>query len=101
MSIQKKFNPKNPDCKVTFNVVKDISKSGSRANLAGDFNNWDIESLPMTKQKNGDFSVSVNLKNGSEYQFRYLIDGNAWHNEKEADRFVPNGFQGTNSVVKV
>jgi len=33
--------------------------------------------------------------------YAIFIDGNALQNEKDADRFVPNGFYGTNSVVKV
>jgi hypothetical protein len=55
----------------------------------------------MKKLKGGEFSVSVDLKKGREYQFKYLLDGRAWLNEAEADKHVPNEFQGENSVVIV
>lgn len=100
MSLKKKFDEKKPVCKVTFVLSNEIANSASRVNLAGDFNDWDMESLPMKKVK-GTFSVSVSLKKGQEYQFKYLIDGREWLNEQEADKLVPNPFQSQNSVVVV
>ena len=55
----------------------------------------------MKKLKGGEFSVSIDLEKGREYQFKYLIDGLGWLNEKEADRHVLNGFQTENSVIIV
>ena len=46
----------------------------------------------MKKQQKGDYSVSLNLiwKSGKRIpQFRYLVDGNVWLNENEADKLVP------------
>ena len=99
MSLKKQFDAKKHVCKVTFTLAEDMADSSNRVNLAGDFNNWDIESIPMKKLKNGDYSVSVNLKDGMEYQFRYLVEGLGWLNELEADKQVLNGFQTENSVV--
>ncbi len=45
------------------------------------------------------YAVSLNLLKGKEYQFKYLIDGDSWMNEKEADKLVANQFQTTNSVI--
>jgi len=101
MSIKKQFDIKKRICKVTFTLAKDIAISANRVNLAGDFNNWDIESIPMKKNKGGEFSVSVDLKQGREYEFKYIIDGWTWLNEKDADKYVSNGFQTDNSVVVV
>ncbi len=101
MSLVKNLNGNNPVCKVTFSMAKDITKSAFSGNLAGDFNNWDTESIPMKKHKGGEYSVSVELIKGREYEFKYLIDGSGWFNEKEADKFVPNEFQNENSVVIV
>ena len=53
----------------------------------------------MKKQKDGSFAVTLNLAKDSEYQFRYLINGSEWHNDWEADKYVPNPFSGDNSVV--
>ena len=99
MSLKKQFDAKKHVCKVTFTLAEDMANSSNQVNLAGDFNNWDIESIPMKKLKNGDYSVSVNLKDGMEYQFRYLVEGLGWLNEIEADKYVRNGFQTENSVV--
>ena len=66
--------------------------------LVGDFNDWDESSHPMTKLKDGRFKLDVKLDPDNEYQFRYLVDGE-WHNEWEADKYVPNPFSGDNSVV--
>jgi len=99
MSLKKQYVKSKSVCKVTFTLAKDIANSANRVNLTGDFNNWDIESIPMKKLKGGEFSVSVDLEKGREYQFKYLIDGLGWLNEKEADKHVLNEFQTENSVV--
>jgi 1,4-alpha-glucan branching enzyme len=101
MSLKKQFDAKKKLCKVTFTLVENIADSSNRVNLVGDFNNWNIESIPMMRLKGGDYSVSINLEKGREYQFKYLVEGLGWLNEKEADKHVLNGFQTENSVVIV
>ena len=86
-------------CKVRFALAKDIAASAKQVNLSGDFNNWNIENIPMLKSKSGEFSVSIDLEKGREYQFRYVIDSKYWINDMEADKFVPNEFYSENSVV--
>ena len=39
--------------------------------IVGDFNNWNTNEIMMKKLKDGSFSTSINLKSGTEYQFRY------------------------------
>lgn len=101
MGIKKQYIVNSTVCKVTFLLAKDIYTTAKRINLTGDFNNWDFHSIPMKKTKTGDFSVSIDLEIGSEYQFKYLVDGKDWIIEMEADKFVPNEFQSENSVVIV
>jgi 1,4-alpha-glucan branching enzyme len=101
MSIKKQYSKTKPVCKVTFVLGKDMISSANVVNLAGDFNNWNIESIAMKKAKNGEFSASIELEKGREYQFKYVIDGKAWLNDAEADKFVPNAFHSENSVVVV
>ena len=101
MSLKKQYVKSKSVCKVTFTLAKDIANSANRVNLAGDFNNWDTESIPMNKLKGGEFSATVELKNGKEYAFKYLINGNSWLNDINADKYVPNAFNGENSVVIV
>lgn len=101
MSLKKQFSKTKPVCKVTFTLPNGHATNANKVNLTGDFNNWDIESIPMKKAKNGEFSTTVELEKGQEYQFKYVIDGKEWINETEADKFVPNEFQSENSVVIV
>jgi hypothetical protein len=53
----------------------------------------------MERLKDGRFKTSLDLKAGTEYQFRYLVNGTEWHNDWEADRYLPNPYSGDNSVV--
>ena len=89
-------------CKVTFILPEAIAADTTQAHLVGDFNDWDEESVPMTKRelKSGiRFEVVMDLPLEEEFQFRYLVDGEEWHNDWHADRYVPNPFSGDNSVV--
>lgn len=101
MSLKKQYNKANTACKVTFRLAKDVAQSLDSAFLTGEFNNWNTNDTPMKKLKSGEFTVSVNLEKGKEYQFKYLLNGNDWINDKEADSYIINEFQTENSVVIV
>ncbi|MFN8372830.1 MAG: isoamylase early set domain-containing protein [Anaerolineae bacterium] len=93
-----KTYPKNkPYCKVIFYSPAQIK--AETVHLVGDFNNWDEAKTPMKKGKDGRFSVTMQLDKGKDYQFRYLVNSTEWHNDWEADKYVPNPFSGDNSVV--
>ncbi|GAB5382554.1 MAG: isoamylase early set domain-containing protein [Aliiglaciecola sp.] len=102
MSFKKQYLKSKPVCKVTFKLSKEEAKNADSVKLVGDFNNWDVEALPMKKLKNGTFSSTVELKKDSEYQFRYLLNDNEWENDWNADAYVtsPVSFD-ENSVVSV
>lgn len=99
MSIIKVYNKKSSSCKVIFRLPVGIVDSDSQVCLVGEFNNWDIMNIPMKKLEGGEFEVTVNLEKDKEYQFKYLVDGRDWINEKDADRHVENEFRSENSVV--
>jgi len=102
MSLAKKHLKTKPVCKVTFRVPSELANDAARVALVGDFNDWDPRTLPLERLKSGEFKITVDLEAGREYQFRYLIDGQTWQNDDDADRYVPSGFAGTdNSVVAV
>ena len=71
------------------------------AHLVGDFNDWDKTADPMKKKKDGTFYTALTLDSGQEYQFRYLLDGERWENDWEADDYVPGDMGDENSVVRV
>ena len=85
-------------CKVTFTLPKEISAES--AFLVGSFNGWSKTATPLKQLKSGVWKVAVNLDKDREYQFRYFINGAEWHNDWEADAYVPNNVDGDNSVVK-
>ena len=103
MAIQKKYLKTKDLCKVTFNVPPELGKKFEEACLVGDFNNWDIHATPMKKlKKDKSFTVTMSLLKGKEYEFRYLLDGETWINDKEADKHVPTYYpDAENSVISV
>lgn len=94
--IKKKFFKTKPTCRVTFELPKTIEAKA--ANLVGEFNDWDTVATPLKKVKSV-WKATLELEQGREYQFRYLINGSEWHNDDEADAYVSNNVDGDNSVV--
>ncbi len=70
-----------------------------KVNLAGDFNDWDREMHPMTRSGNGNWTLTLELDADKQYEFRYLVNGDTWHNDWHADNYVSNPYGGDNSVV--
>lgn len=99
MSLKKQFLKSKPICKVAFRLEASEASGASQVQLLGDFNNWDKSAEPMTALKSNDFTATIELEAGKEYQFRYLIDGSVWKNDAQADYFVANSFGEENSVV--
>lgn len=98
MMLNKQYLKTKPVCKVTFTLPEQIK--AENAFIVGDFNNWDEKSTPMKRvKKNSQFTIVLELEKGREYQFRYLVNGTDWHNDWNADKYVPNPFSGDNSVV--
>lgn len=95
--LKKQYLKSKSICKVTFYTPETID--AEEVTLVGDFNNWDEEATPMEKLKDGRFKAVVPLEKNNQYQFRYLVNGAEWHNDWEADQYIPNPFLGDNSVV--
>jgi 1,4-alpha-glucan branching enzyme len=84
--------------KVTFSLPKDVQ--AEEVAVCGDFNGWDGTAHPMRKYKDGHFAVSINLAAG-EYRYRFLLDGEKWENDWEAEAYAPNPYGGEDSIIKV
>lgn len=95
--IYKRSSSREGSLLVTFELPPAIS--GDSACLVGDFNAWNQNSLPMQRNGNGCWRITLELPLGKTFEFRYLIDGQRWFNDWEADRYVPNPYGGRNSVV--
>lgn len=102
MALKKNYLKGKNVCKVTFTLPTQAVKEARKVFLVGEFNEWSIQATPMKKQKDGSFAVTLELKTGREYQFRYCIDGLIWENDYEADRYEFSPIANTdNSVVTV
>lgn len=103
MSIKKQYLKSKPVCKVTLSLKKEESDAADKVAVLGEFNDWDsVKSIPMKKLKDGTFKTTIDLEVGHEYQFRYLLNGETWVNDAQADKYVPTGVGfDDNSVVVV
>ncbi len=97
--IRKTYSKTGRSCRVTFDLSPEVN--AETACLCGEFNDWDHTAHPMKRRKDGRFSVTISLKPGRRYRFRYLLDGERWENDWGADDYEPNEFGSEDSVVEV
>jgi 1,4-alpha-glucan branching enzyme len=97
--IKKAYTKTGRSCRVTFELSPEVN--AQTAYLCGEFNDWDKTSHPMKRRKDGRFTLTISLKPGRQYRFRYLLDGERWENDWAADAYVPNSFGSEDSVVEV
>jgi len=101
MSLKKQYLKRMPVCKVTFSMDKEAVQGAGKVDLLGEFNNWNTaEPVTMKMLKNGTFKVTLDLPAESEFEFKYLLDGEVWINDSEADKYINSGLGSEeNSVV--
>ncbi len=83
---------------VTFSLPGEVG-AGNVA-LCGDFNDWSADNIALQRGHDGAWQVTVPLEPGS-YRYRYLLDGERWENSWHAERYEPNPFGSTDSVVTI
>jgi hypothetical protein len=93
MSLKKQYLKSKAVCKVTFTLPKQAAGAARSVHIVG--------ANCMKRLKDGTLTATITLKRGSEYQFRYLLDGAIWENDWSADKYVQNSFGSDNSVVVV
>jgi len=102
VSLKKSYSKDQGTCKVTFELPEAAAPGARTVHLVGDFNNWSETATEMKQGKDGDWTASVTLASGRQYYFRYLIDGTAWENDWNADKYVQSpSSDAHNSVVIV
>ncbi len=74
--------------------------------LAGTFNDWDPEATPMSRNPEGEWTVTLDLAPG-RYEYKFVVDGE-WCCEPGCDDAsysaadsVPNAFGGKNRRIEV
>ncbi|MBI5090748.1 MAG: isoamylase early set domain-containing protein [Actinobacteria bacterium] len=66
--------------------------------LVGEFNDWSHTETPMNRS--GDqFVAEVALATGRTYRYKFLIDGERWENDWNADSYVANEYGGDDSLL--
>ena len=100
MPLTKSFSKESKTCSVTFTVPRSLCENVKNINLVGDFNSWSSTENPLTKNRDGSFSATIDLPIETEIQFRYLFDGTRWENDIKADKYRPSSCgDADNSVV--
>ncbi len=67
--------------------------------LTGEFNHWDIRSMPMKRGKDGNWKVQASLLPG-RYEYKFLAD-NRWVEDLPAGELTANSFGTWNLVLRV
>jgi 1,4-alpha-glucan branching enzyme len=96
---KKTYGKNKSTCRVTFELPAGVEAQS--ASLVGDFNGWSQDSHPMTKRKDGRFSVTVSLNTEQSYRYRFLLDGSRWENDWAADTYVTNSYGTEDSLVQI
>ena len=83
---------------VAFRLPPEVG--AEQAWLAGDFNEWSTEALPMHREADGGMlAVVEDLEPGKELRFRYYLGDGRWENDWAADAYVDNEFGGSDSLL--
>ena len=101
MSIKKQYLKTKPYCKVTFRLKKAQVCGAHKVNVAGEFNRWQGSQTPMKALKSGDFTATVVLAKGREYQYRYILDDQKWMTDESADKQIFCRFANDKNAVVV
>ena len=95
MAITKQYLKSKPVCKVTFTVP---AAEANEVKVVGSFNDWNTDTTPLKKLKNGSFKGTVNLDKDQSYEFRYVVDG-YYVNDDQADAYHWNDFAAAENGV--
>lgn len=101
MAVKKQYYKTKPYCKVTFRLNKKMAGNANKVAIAGDFNDWKSERTPMKALKSGDFTASLQLSKGREYQYRFVLDDRKWVTDESADKQVYCEFASAHNAVVV
>jgi len=82
---------------VRFELVAPAARSVA---VAGSFNGWRTDALPMVRGAAGVWSVTVALPIG-EHRYDFVVDRTQWVPDPTAHAQVDDGFGGRNSVIIV
>jgi 1,4-alpha-glucan branching enzyme len=96
---KKTYGKSTKTCRVTFELPAEVSAQA--ASVCGDFNEWSPTANPMIRRKDGRFSLTLPLPVEQTYRYRFLLDGERWENDWDAEMYVHNAFGTEDSLISV
>lgn len=93
--------PQLPDS-LSARVIKFVlvAPQAAKVSVVGDFNGWDTEATPATRQSDGTWATFVQLKPG-RHVYSFVLDGRVFMNDPAAPVAPDDGYGQRNSVVVV
>lgn len=67
--------------------------------ISGNFNDWNMNSMPMKKSADGTWKIKLKLSPG-KYEYKYVVDG-MWIQDMSCSETVLNSFGTCNNVIGV
>jgi len=67
--------------------------------LAGDFNGWSQESLPLSKNENGLWFIEAQAPRPGHYQYKFVVNGHRWVDDPSNGMKVLDNYGGLNSLL--
>ena len=68
--------------------------------LAGDFNDWEADMVLEDRDGDGVWTGRVPIEPGV-HKYMFVIDGNEWVTDPDAERYSDDGFGNRNAVLAV
>lgn len=99
--IKKQYSKSKPVCKVTFSLTTDQVGKKAEVRVLGTFNDWSWDKGLVLSTKKKEYTAAIELPAGATYQFRYLVNGQAWFNDEAADDYQITEFFSHNCVLVV
>jgi 1,4-alpha-glucan branching enzyme len=96
---KKTYGKTAKSCKVTFELPAEVK--AETASVCGDFNDWDPQAHPMVRRKDGRFSTTMVLPANRSYRYRFLLDGERWENDWDAESYILNSYGTEDSLIMV
>ena len=96
---KKTYGKTTKTCRITFELPAEVS--AQTACVCGDFNDWSPTEHPMAQRKDGRFSVTISLPADRAYRYRFLLDGERWENDWDAETYVDNAYGTEDSLIRV
>jgi hypothetical protein len=77
-----------------------VAPGSHQVSLAGDFNNWNDDAAPLTREADGRWRITIPLKPG-RYRYTFRVDGKHWVGDPTQPPAVDDDFGTPTSVITV